>query len=121
MTDRNGATRALPHHKLVAWQVAVELLQAVVRCEVADANLRQQAVRAAKSCCLNVAEAAGRGSAADRARVFLIARGECTEAAAAVEIALLAGDAAAGPAAEVARLADRAYALLTGLVRRAGG
>ena len=118
MTDKNGATRELPHHKLVAWQVAVQLLQAVVACEVRDTTLRQQALRAAKSCCLNIAEAAGRGSAADRARVFLIARGECTEAAAAVEIAGLSGDAAAAPAKEVARLADRAYALLTGLVRR---
>ena len=47
------------------------------------------------------------------AREFLVA----VEAAAAVEIAALCGDVAAGPAREVARLADRLVALLTGLVR----
>jgi len=53
-------------------------------------------MRAAKSAALNVAEAAGRVSRADRARVFGIARGEAMEAAAAVEIAAIAGDARPG-------------------------
>jgi len=54
---------------------------------------------------------------ADKARAFAIARAEAVEAAAAVEIALLCGDAQPAPAAEVARVADRLVALLTGLCR----
>ena len=50
-------------------------------------------------------------------RAFAVARAEATEAAAAVEIAALCGDASAGCAAEVARLASRLVAMLTPLVR----
>src|ERR1700722_8332646 len=69
-------------------------LRIVRAAEIRDAKLRDQAMRAAKSAALNIAEAAGRVSRADRARVFAIARGEAMEAAAAVEIAVLSGDAA---------------------------
>ncbi len=107
----------LPHHRLVAWSVAKSLLLAVLACRIRDAKLRDEAVRSAKSACLNVAEGAGRVTRADKARSFAIARAETVEAAAAVEIAALCGDAAAGAAAEVARVADRLVALLTGLAR----
>jgi four helix bundle protein len=107
----------LPHHRLVAWSVAKSLLLAVLACRIRDAKLRDEAVRSAKSACLNIAEGAGRVTRADKARSFAIARAETVEAAAAVEIAALCGDVAAGAAAEVARVADRLVALLTGLVR----
>ena len=71
----------------------------------------------AKSACLNTAEAAGRVSPADKARVFAIARGECVEAAAAVEIAALADDTTADAAETVIFAANRLYAMLTGLAR----
>ena len=74
-------------------------------------------MRAAKSAALNVAEAAGRSSRADRARVFGIARGEAMEAAAAVEIAVLAGDADSSSLDVCLPIADRLMALLTGLCR----
>jgi four helix bundle protein len=109
----------LPHHRLLAYGVARELLRAVLACRVADAELRSHALRSAKSACLNCAEGAGRVSRRDKARAFAIARAECVEAAAAVEIAAECGDAAAGPAREVAVLADRLVAMLTGLCRRA--
>jgi four helix bundle protein len=64
-----------------------------------------------------VAEAAGRVSPADRARVFGIARGEAMEAAAAVEIAAIAGDALPGAFEACLPIADRLAALLTGLCR----
>ena len=83
---------ALPHQKLIAWQVARDLLVAVVQAKIRNPDLRDQAVRAAQSACLNIAEANGRASPADRRRVFAIARGEATEAAAAVEVAALAGE-----------------------------
>ena len=121
MTGNTGAsTRSMPHHKLVAYEVALELLEAAVACKLKNADLRQQALRSARSCCLNIAEAAGRWSLADRARIFQIARGECCELAAAVEIAGLTGELDPARALAVARLSDRLYALLTGLVRRAG-
>ncbi|MBK6460852.1 MAG: four helix bundle protein [Myxococcales bacterium] len=108
----------LPHHKLVAYQVSVELLLAVKAANIRDAKLREEAVRAAKGTCLNCAEAAGRVSRADKARVFAIARGEAVEAVAAVEIAAHAGDATQEAAYRCVVLGDRLVALLTGLIRR---
>ena len=83
----------LPHHKLVAYEVALQLLRAVGAAKIRDSYLRDHAMRAAKSACLNTAEGAGRVSRADKARAFTIARGEACEAAACVEIAVAAGDA----------------------------
>jgi len=118
MTDRRTTARPqLPHHKLVAYHVALELLTAVKAADIRDPKLRDQAMRAAKSACLNVAEAAGRVTSADRARVFAIARGEAMEAAAAVEIAVLAGDAQLAAYEACLPIADRLVALLTGLCR----
>ena len=114
-----ASVRALPHHKLIAYGVARELLVAVVACHIRDPKLRDQALRAAQSVCLNCAEGAGRVTRADKARAFVVARGEALEAAAAVEIAALCGEVPAVRADEVARLADRVYALLTPLCRRA--
>jgi four helix bundle protein len=118
MTDRRTIARPrLPHHNLLAYRVALDLLSAVRAAEIRDSKLRDQAMRAAKSAALNIAEAAGRVSPADRARVFAIARGEAMEAAAAVEIAVLAAD-ADGDAFEVCLpIAERLVALLSGLCR----
>src|ERR1700722_17938861 len=81
------AGRRLPHHKLIAYGVAIQLLEAVRGAQIRDAHLRDQAMRAAKSARLNAAEGAGRVTRADKARVFAIARAEAGEAASAVEIA----------------------------------
>jgi four helix bundle protein len=107
----------LPHHRLVAYGVARDLLLAVRAANVRDAKLRDEALRSAKSAALNCAEGAGRVTRPDKARAFAIARAEAVEAAAAVEIAALCGDAPERAAAEVARLADRLVALLTPLAR----
>lgn len=117
MTAQNTTTRSLPHHKLLAYRAAVELLLAVKDAKIRDAKLRDEATRAAKSACLNTAEGAGRVTRPDKARAFAIARGEVLEAAAATEVAAIAGDADQEAAARVVACADRAYALLTGLVR----
>jgi four helix bundle protein len=77
----------LPHHRLVAYQVAFELATLVGRLRITDARLREQARKSATSCALNIAEGAGRRSLADKRRVYAIALAECCEAAAAVEIA----------------------------------
>ena len=112
------ATYELPHHKLIAYGVARELFVAVREAHVRDAGLRDQAMRAAKSACLNTAEGAGRVSRADKARVFGIARAEAGEAAAAVEIAVLSGDADEENLERVVSIANRLIAMLTGLIRR---
>ena len=107
----------LPHHRLIAFEVAKELLIAVRGAHVRDAKLRDEATRSAKSACLNTAEGAGRVTRADKARAFAIARAEATEAAAAVEIAALCGDCSPEANASVAQIANRLVALLTGLCR----
>jgi len=112
------ASPSLPHHKLIAYGVALELLAAVRSAQIRDATLRDQALRSAKSACLNTAEGAGRVTRADKGRSFTIARAEAGEAAAAVEIAAYCGDASAPASAEVNRLAHRLVALLTGLIHR---
>jgi four helix bundle protein len=111
------ASRPLPHHKLVAYDVAKELLATVLMAEISDARLRDQATRSAKSACLNIAEGAGRSSGADQARIFTIARAEACETAAAVEIGALAGECSPDASDRTHALADRLVALLTGLIR----
>jgi len=69
-----------------------ELLVAIRDAEIDDSGLRDQALRSAKSACLNIAEASGRESMADQKRVYAIARGEASEATAAIQIAALSGD-----------------------------
>src|SRR4029077_11699096 len=55
----------LPHHKLHAFGVAMKLLDAVREARIRNSNLRDQAMRAAKSAALNAAEGAGRVTRAD--------------------------------------------------------
>ncbi len=118
MNDNNpNPASHLPHHKLIAYSVSLQLLAAVRAASIRDATLRDHAMRSAKSTCLNAAEGAGRVTRPDKARAFAIARAEACEAAAAVEIAAASGEASAPAAAEVLRLADRVVALLTGLIR----
>src|SRR5579864_2719895 len=107
----------LPHHKLRAYGVAMQLLEAVRGARIRDAHLRDHAMRSAKSACLNAAEGAGRVTRADKGRAFTIARGEACEAAAAVEVAVRAGDAEAGALAAVLENADRFVAMTTRLIR----
>lgn len=87
----------------------MELAHAVRDARVRDTKLRDEAARAVKGAYLNIAEAAARGSRADQARAFAIARAEAEamEAVAAVEIASVFGDTSV----------ERVYGLLTGLIR----
>src|SRR5438477_5956883 len=110
----------LPFEKLLAYQEARKLLAAVREASISESHLRDQALRAATSVCLNISEAAGRASPADKARVFAIARGENSEAASALDIALTA-DACKIEAARRGIVHARAvHALLSGLIRRFG-
>jgi four helix bundle protein len=95
----------------------MKLLGAVREARIRDSHLRDQAMRSAKSACLNAAGGAGRVTHADKARVFAIARAEACEAAAAVEVAVAAGDADAASLESVLTHADRFVAMTTGLIR----
>jgi four helix bundle protein len=106
-----------PYEKLLAWQRAREVLILVREARISIPNLRDQALKAATSACLNIAEASGRVGA-DQRRVFLIARGETAEAAAALDVAAAAGACVAETARAGREKALHAYALLTGLIRR---
>jgi four helix bundle protein len=116
MTDQHRPTQ-LPHHRLVAYQVAVELLLAIKAAEIRDPKLRDEALRAGKSAVLNIIEGTGRLSHSDKRRAFTIARGEGLEAFGALETAALTGDADDARVERCLLLADRLYALPTDLIR----
>src|SRR5882672_3197445 len=109
---------SLPHEKLLAYQEACEVLDAVREAEITDAHLRDQALRAATRCCLNIAEGTGRTGSADKARVYGIARGENLEAAATLGLALRGSFCRPEPAQRGIVHARAAYAMLSGLIRR---
>jgi four helix bundle protein len=108
----------LPFEKLQAYQEARELLDAVREASISEGRLRDQALRAATSVCLNISEGAGRAGSADKARVYAIARGENCEAAAALDIALAAGLCVEGAAKRGLTHSRAVHALLSGLIRR---
>ena len=114
---QSHAAPLLPHHRLIAFQVAKQLLLAVRDAHMRDAKLRDEALRSSKSTCLNIAEGAGRVTRGDKARSFAIARAEAVEAAAAVEIAAACGSASEADVERVAVLADRLVGMLTRLIR----
>ena len=117
MNQLNNHGSSLPHHRLLAYQKSLELLAAVRSAQIRDAKLRDEALRAAKGTCLNLAEGAGRVSRADKARAYAIARGECVEAVAAVEIAGQSGDAVDEAVVEVVAIGNELYLMLGGLIR----
>src|SRR6059058_2752594 len=108
----------LPFEKLLAYQEARKLLEAMREAAITDSRLRDQALRAATSVCLNISEGAGRRASADKARVYAIARGENCEAAAALDIAISGGLCLVEPARRGRIHARAVHALLSGLIRR---
>ena len=112
----NASSHSLPHHQLRAYGTAVEFLRAVRDAGIRDRELRNQALRAAKSLCLNLAEGAGRVTRADKARAYTVARGELVEAIAAVEIAHESGDVRRDCVAPVLAIGGNIYRVLTKLV-----
>ena len=113
----NSLGSSLPHHRLQVYRKSLELLAAVRSAQIRDAKLRDEALRAAKSTCLNIAEGSGRVTRADKARAYAVARGECVECVAAVEIAGSAGDTSTDAVTAVTRLGNDVYLMLGGLVK----
>ena len=106
----------LPHHKLIAYQLALELVKLVARIRIGEAQLRQQARKSAASAALNTAEGAARQTRADKARAYAIALAECCEACAAIEIAGALGVCAPADVATVVALGVRLKNVLSRLV-----
>jgi len=111
---------SLPHHKLVAYQLALSLVKTVARTRIADAQLRQQARRSAASSALNAAEGAARQTLADKSRAYAVALAECCECCAAVEIAAALGACSGADEQAVLALGLRLKNVLSRLVHRSG-
>jgi four helix bundle protein len=108
---------SLPHHRLIAYQLALELVKLVARVRIGDAQLRQQARKSAASAALNAAEGAARQTVADKARAYAIALAECCECCAAVEIAGALGACSPADVRAVLTLGVRLKNVLSRLVR----
>jgi four helix bundle protein len=106
-----------PQHSLRVYGTALELLDEVRGCRISSSHLRDQADRAAERVCLNIGEACGRATRADKARVLAIARGEVVEACVAIELAWKRGQIDDARWERIAALASHVYAVLTKLCR----
>ena len=115
MTDSRFA-----HHRLDAYHVALELFAGVERTALPKgyADLRDQLRRAAAATVRHLAEGASRTHPRDKAARFMVARGECAECDASLEMAEVLGLAPRPRLRELRRLAGRVAAMLTGLIRR---
>jgi len=113
----------LEHERLDAYRVALEFQQMAARiCRSKGLGaLRDQLDRASVSVCLNVAEGAGRTSAAEKAHFFSIARGSGTECGAALDLLHCRGLVAAGDYRRGRALLVRVVSMLVGLMRRVAG
>jgi len=117
MNPPETSSSSLPHHRLIAYQLALELVKLVAGTRIRDSQLRAQARKSAASAALNTAEGAARQSLADKSRAYAIALAECCEACAAVEIAGALGACAPVQVAEVLALGVRLKNMLSRLVR----
>jgi four helix bundle protein len=94
-----------------------ELAAGVHRAGIGDAELRDQATRAAKSLFLNVSEGLPDAQLGVRRRHFSIARNSLCEVAAAVDLAVAIGALSPAVAGELVGRLQRVAALLAGLLR----
>jgi four helix bundle protein len=106
-----------PFQCLDAYRVARALAELVCRAGIAEAELRDQATRAAKPAFLNLCEGLPDDRPAVRRRYFRQADGSVHELAGALDLSAAIGAVDAGVAAEGIALAARLRALLRGLMR----
>jgi four helix bundle protein len=103
-------------HRFDAYRLALAFRAHVVRwLPLKRAELSDQLDRASISCCLNIAEGAGR-TGRDQARHYAIARGSSFECLAVLDLLDLEAAPVASPHARVVLL--RLMSVLTALVRR---
>ena len=112
---RNEA--AFPFQQLDAYRSARALASLVHRASIRDAELRDQATRAAKSAFLNLCEGLPDDRPAVRRKYFAQADGSLHEVVGAVDLAAVIGCLAGGDAAEIIAEAARLRAMIRGLMR----
>jgi four helix bundle protein len=95
-------------------QVALDVIGALPR---GESELRSQFKAAAMSIPLNIAEGAGRPTAADRSRFHAIARGSAMECSALLDVCRLAGHVAPSHARLGKELLVRVVSMLTKMCR----
>ncbi len=109
----------LDHERLEVSRVAVELH--TLCCTLLPPRglgaLRDQLERASFGVVLNIAEGAGRGSAADKRRFYEMARGSATESAAGLEVLRLRRLADPGRLVEARSLGIRVVQMLSRLAK----
>ena len=121
MTPSESIDR-FPQHRLDAYRVALKLFAGVE--ELARsfprgyADLKDQLRRAAGATVLNIAEGANRVHHRDKAARFTIARAECGECDAALQMVEVVRIASPGHVRRLRRRTDRVAAMLVGLIRR---
>jgi four helix bundle protein len=103
--------------KLDCYAVAKEIARRVHAANISDAELRDQATRAAKSTFLNLCEGLPQESMAMRRKYFRCAVGSLNETVGAVDLAEAIGALDAAEAQAVAALADRLRRMLHALAR----
>ncbi len=106
-----------PFQKLEVYIQSRELAAGLHRASIGDAELRDQATRAAKSVFLNISEGLPDSQLGVRRRHFAIARNSLCEVAAAVDLAVAIGALPAAVAGELVARIQRVAALLAGLLR----
>ena len=115
-------TPCFPHHRLDAYRIALEMAaaarRAADRIPRGQRSVADQMMRAAGSTVLLIAEGANRHSTGDKRHRYAMARGECGECAAAVELANVLGLVPDPDAHRVLQRAARVGAMLTRLIRR---
>jgi four helix bundle protein len=108
---------SLPFQRLDVYRHARELARLVHVASIADAELRDQATRAAKSAFLNLCEGLPDDRPAVRRRYFRQADGSVHEVAGALDLAAAIGVLEERVAVEAIALAARVRALIRGLLR----
>ena len=107
----------LPFQRLDAYKVAKELARKVHGAQLRDAELRDQATRAAKSAFLGLCEGLPSDAAGIRRRHFDIANNSLHELVGAVDLAEAIGAVATDKAQEILSLAVRLKRMLRALPR----
>ncbi|HSO34547.1 MAG TPA: four helix bundle protein [Labilithrix sp.] len=111
----------LDYENLDVYQRAIEFLRLAMQVTGAlprgESELRSQLKRAAMSIPLNIAEASGKPSTADRARYHAIARGSAMECGALLDVCTIAGHVTATDARLGKNLIVRIVAMLSRMCR----
>ncbi len=106
-----------PYQKMDAYRVAREIARLVHEAAIRDAELRDQATRAAKSAFLNLCEGLPNEGAALRRKYFVQAHNSLHETVGAVDLAEAIGAIGPEESAAIQRLSFRLRGMLFALMR----